>query len=362
MAFAVREDWVERPGGDSVQVRNTARELRGLGVEVEITSDPQADTSPYDLVHIFHLTRVHESYPHFANARARGTPVVVSTIYWPWRRGVRPGPLGKLWREIVEDGKNVVRRFQARSRAARRGAGKAAVAGFGRCCRRIVAGARMLLPNSQAELELLRAEFGAAFDARVVVNGVDAEACRKVLAQPAAGRGRHVLCVGHFDPRKNQLGLIEALRNVDLPVYFVGEARPMHQGYLRRCRRRARPGMHFLGRLGHEEVLTLMRGSELFVSPSRAETPGLASLEAAAMGCRLALGSCPPVREYFGGGAVYFDPSDPAGIRDGVLQAMRTDPSDDFARRVLTDYDWSVAAAQTLDAYTAVLGLSSAGR
>jgi hypothetical protein len=92
VAFGVRPDWKSRAGGDTVQIDGTAAALRALGVDVVICPAP-ADASGFDLVHVFHLGRVHESYPHFRRAVACGKPVVVSTIYWPLAGGkaARPG-------------------------------------------------------------------------------------------------------------------------------------------------------------------------------------------------------------------------------------------------------------------------------
>ena len=354
--FAVREDWTDRPGGDTVQIRNTARELRRLGVEVTVSSDPKADLRGVDLMHVFHLGRVHESYPHVLNATAAGAAVVVSPIYWPTRRDGRAVTPDSGVGGFAEGVKNLMRSVRSSTPAARQGARLAARVGYARCCREIVEAASLLLPNSQAELELLRGHFGPGVRARVVPNGVDAAACREARREFSGERVDHVVCVGHFDPRKNQLGLIRALRDVDTPVVFVGEPREMHARYFRTCRRLARHGMQFLGAVSNEEVLALLARSHAYVCPSFIETPGLASLEAAAVGCNVALGDCAPVREYFGDEAIPFDPSDPSAIRRAVHEAVRRPLSPELRRRIRDQYDWSVAARETAEAYASVLG------
>jgi glycosyltransferase involved in cell wall biosynthesis len=353
--FAVRGDWQRRPGGDTVQIRWTAEGLSALGVDVTVSGDTEADLSGYDLVHLFHLTRVHESYPHFANARRQKRPIVVSTIYWPWRRGVLAGLLGDVGREAVERAKNVVRAAKGGAACGRLGAVAAAMAGVSSRCRRIVAASAMLLPNSQAEADVLRREFGEGLRLRVIVNGVPGRICREILGGATGQRHRRLLCVGHFDPRKNQLRLIEAMRDLDIPGFFIGGPRGMHVRYFRKCRARATGNVHFLGPMPHGEALAWMRDSAVFVCPSHAETPGLASLEAAAMGCALALGSCPPVVEYFGSDAAYFDPRSPAAMRETVLRAIESSPPRSLSERILSQCDWSVAARQTLAAYEAAL-------
>src|SRR5208282_5793487 len=70
---------------DTVQIEQTAVHLRKLGLAVNFRTDPSANLSDVDLVHLTHLSRVHVSWPHFRAARAAGKPAVISTIYF------RPG-------------------------------------------------------------------------------------------------------------------------------------------------------------------------------------------------------------------------------------------------------------------------------
>lgn len=349
VVFGVRCDWQASPGGDSVQIANTARELEALGVEVAIHSRPDESLAGFDLMHLFHLSRVHESYPHLLAARRAGLPMVLSTIYWPERIARTPGE--RLLRGAREGAKNLVRSLRRGPAGGRHGALRAALTGYDRCRRQIARGARMLLPNSAAELERIRQEFGSHLPGRPVTNGIHAAVCRRALAGGPVPREPRLLCVGHFDPRKNQLCLIEALRDADVAVDFIGQERPLHRRYFARCRHRAGPRMRFLGALDRPAVLEAMRRSRTLICPSRYETPGLANLEAAAMGCSLALGDCPPVREYFGGDAAYFEPTDLRAMRAAALAALECPAPPALAERVLAERDWSVAARQTLAAY-----------
>lgn len=358
--LAVRQDLLQCPGGDTVQVINTARQLEQLGVEVVISADCLMDLSTFDCVHLWNLERVHETYVHMTNARSQGKCMVLSPIYWTnagsaaTLRRIQPWRL----RPTHENAKNVYRYLQARSTSERRAIGLALRRGWARCRREILDSVGAILPNSQAEARLLAAQAPPGARIFAVPNGVDPELCRRMETfdfDPPPRRSG-VLCVAHFDVRKNQLRLIEALRDTDIQVTFVGRPRRMHEGYFRRCLLRAGPYMKFLGLRNYEEVLQLMLYSKVHVCPSHFETPGLASLEAAALGCRLALGDCPPVREYFQDHAVYFASRDVAAIRRGVLAALDAPPAKSLPRRVLDNFTWMHAAKATLGAYRAVLG------
>jgi len=60
--FQARPDFMKNPAGDTVQIVSTGQELKKLGVEVHLSADPNLDLSSYDLVHIFNITRIKESY------------------------------------------------------------------------------------------------------------------------------------------------------------------------------------------------------------------------------------------------------------------------------------------------------------
>lgn len=345
VAMAVRTDWQTRPGGDTVQVEQTAAHLRKLGVTVDFRTDASASLSEVDLVHLTHLSRVHVSWPHFRAAKAAGKPVVISTIYF------RPGghPSG-----IIENARIFARWIAPRGCATRGDLLRTAWHGFHQA-RREMADNALLLPNSQAELRLLTREFGPRIRARVIPNAVDAVTCRELAARTDIPRKKQVLCVGHFDPRKNQHALVQAMRDTDIPILFIGQERGFLGREMRRCRRHATAQMQFLGPLPHARVLQHMRESTVLACPSFHETPGLASLEAAAVGCTLALARCEPVEEYFQNQVNYFDPRDIADIRRAVLAALAGEPDSALADRIARDYDWSDAARQTREAYSIAL-------
>ena len=98
-----------------------------------------------------------------------------------------------------------------------------------------------------------------------------------------------------------------------------------------------------------------MARTRVHASPSHSETPGLANLEAAAMGCSLAVGDCAPVREYFGSGVEYMRSDDVDSISTGVARALERNDNAGLRSRVLTNYTWDIAAGAILDVYQSIL-------
>jgi len=375
--FAVRRDLYTSPGGDTVQVEETASALRRLGVEVTVSSDPGADLSLFDCVHLYHLERLHETFPHFLNAERQGKPFVLSPIYWPHDVG-SPNAMSRVWgpparadrsrpgevRRSAADLKNLARLLGTRSAAEHRAILLVLRKGWEWCREEILAHASVVLPNSRSEAEFLPTESARPGRGprtrrialggprlRVVPNAIDPDLCRKVKTRMVAERRSGVLSVGHFDVRKNQMLLIRALRKTDVPVTFVGEGRFLQKPYYQWCRLMAGRNFRFLGRLPGEKVLELMCAAKVHVCPSRFETPGLANLEAAAMGCNLVVPDCPPIREYFRDEVAYFSNEDATELKASVLKALESSPPPGLAERVLETYTWDAVARETLAAY-----------
>ncbi|HQL53937.1 MAG TPA: glycosyltransferase family 1 protein, partial [Phycisphaerae bacterium] len=80
--WLVRENLTRHPGGDTVQILQTAEALRRRGITVDLAHD-RDDLAGYDLVHLFHLDRLWENVGHAQRIRQAGLPAVLSTIYWP---------------------------------------------------------------------------------------------------------------------------------------------------------------------------------------------------------------------------------------------------------------------------------------
>ena len=96
-----------------------------------------------------------------------------------------------------------------------------------------------------------------------------------------------------------------------------------------------------LGELAHTDVMTLMRRSSVFVSPSVYEPFGLAALEAARAHNALVLADIPTYRELWDGAAVFANPRDAKALAaaidrlcgDDDLRAQMADKAAERSRR-----------------------------
>ncbi len=360
VVWFVRDNLTTHTGGDTTQILKTADGLRARGVQVTLTSDPRVELSRFDLAHLFHLDRLWENEPICRRLRQTGMPAVLSTIYWPadeFDRHARAGFQGMLARTIGSRGYENLRLMQRAllhaGRAPRRLSLSSRMLSFRRAGRSVLETVRAILPNSIAEQQVIERTFGVACPAVVVPNAADVGLFH--VEAGAAGPRTGVLCVGRIEPRKNQLALIEALRDSAVPLTLVGQAGRYSRRYYEKCRRRGADRVTFAPPCDAAELRKHYNAACVHACVSWYETPGLVSLEAALCGCAIVAtpGGC--TREYLGSDAQYAEPADPSSIREAVEAAIAAGPQDALADRIRTQYTWSEAAAATQSAYELAL-------
>lgn len=218
-----------------------------------------------------------------------------------------------------------------------------------------------ILPNSQAECNQLAELFGIpASRFSPIVNGVD-----DIFFEPVSPRifrehfgieSPFVLCMGNVEVRKNQLNLIRALKGTGIELVIAGQDRESE--YAAQCRAIADDTVHFIGPLEYASELhrSAFAAADMLVLPSTLETPGLAALEAAACGTRIALTLEGCTREYFQDFAVYLNPESMVSIRDAVIEGLaRSVNSVRLSAFVKERYTWRRAAEQLRTVYEDIL-------
>jgi glycosyltransferase involved in cell wall biosynthesis len=332
------------PGGHKVQMEGTAAALERLGVEVSMSSSEQVLPPGVEVVHAFGVPA-----ERLREARQARALVACSTIYWSrsYRRGMA-GPKSSFAARVAS-----LRWSASLSASAARGRlfDKAATlmepeAGY----IRDLEAADLLLPNSPGEASALREDLKVTAPLWLVPNGVDASRFSGVTSSD--DRPIDVVCVGRFEPHKNQLGLIRALRNTSLRVVIVGHLHPHHPNYRLECLRAARgSGIEVREAVPDDQLPELYASAKLHVLPSWFETTGLVSLEAAASGCRVVSTSRGHAKYYFGDLAWYCDPASPASMVEAIEAALAERPGGELKGHVLRHFTWDEAARATKYAY-----------
>ena len=330
-------DWgFQRPGGGEVQLLQTRKHLQELGVQVDLFDRWTTRLSDHPLIHSFSL----QPHEFWGPIKSAGCVLTVSSIHWPY---LAPRSLKhEVKQVIVRAGKKLLRIPDEEKRLP-------------------FHHVDLFFPNSQMEADLMCQVYQLpAEQMHVVPNGVEerfTDATADEFVQKYGLRD-FALCVGRIDGRKNQLGLLRALRGISQPIVIIGEPVLGQEGYLEECRREAGPNVHFLGRVEHGSTLlaSAYAAAAVLVLPSYIETPGLCALEAALAGTPLVITEQGCTKEYFGEHAAYVSPDSPEQIRAAVTRVLADRPNGSaLQERVHSRYLWRHAAAATRAGYSKAL-------
>ena len=336
VAFGVRDDVASVPGGDVVQIERTAVWLERQGIDVVSGPHGAALLERCDILHLFNHPEPTAAAELAALAERRGRPVAVSTIFWT-KDVLRAATGSRLPTRVAARLVGVDQLARVYRWERRRAQTPEA---------RLFAAADLLLPNSAAEAALVRQEFPATRSALTVVVPNAAEMLGSgatVIRTPA------VLSVGRIEPRKATHLLVEACARMGVPLVLVGA--PDSTGYgAQVVDRLTRTGGRHVPHAGRDELGELFAGHAVHAMASWYETPGLASLEAAAAGCAVVSTERGSATEYFLDDANYCDPARPGSVARALEAALSAPPAPGLRTRAMA-FTWDLAARTTASAY-----------
>lgn len=278
--LCIRSDYRSNPGGDTTLVLQTSEYLQEQGLEITVNSGQIQDYSDYDVVHLFNLTRISETYEYFWRARRQKKPVVITPIYWD---------LSKFYHYTKNT--DALRRWEA----------------YAPFRQEILNGCDAIYPTSNMEKELIGREYGVSLPQTVVYSGIDT---RQLPDGPPAESKDYILCAARVCPRKNQLALARTTYRLGVRLILVGKANNVD--YLNRCL--SYPNVKYKDFVPFQKLLPLYMGARMHVLCGFVETPGLTNLEAAACGCNILSTTEGSAAEYFEDMALYCDPYEETDI------------------------------------------------
>lgn len=336
---------VAKSMGSERVVDATAKWLRKEGVDVAVL-DPRLDIplwliQEFDVVHIFNsgssLWAVFRVVDYVKDQK----PIVLTVTYWP----PTVGEIRLAEKVMGLDGERIAILMQAR-------AGKD-VRLF-----RIAEEADALIFTSERERKaFFEAEESFGFEARglceIVENAVDPEEISEARIEK-----EYAFCatVGRVEVAKNQWTVIQALRELkkefpDIRYVCVGK------DSLRLGEKTKEDWIEFPGEVEPTEALGFLGKAEVHILASLRDTPGLASLEAAALGCKLVVSDDPygTARDYFPETLVSFvDPLSSISVYRGIRDEFLRERSDRLREFVLERYTYPKVVKKLIELYNKV--------
>lgn len=354
IAMIARPNLYSVPGGDTIQINETAKELIKLGVCVDIITNNQIEYKKYNLLHFFNIIDPEDIVGHVLKSKI---PYVVSTIYVDYReydklhRKDVLGFISKILpRDTIEYLKTLAKFLFKNEKVNSR---KFFIYGHKKSIQYIIKHAACLLPNSQNEYNRLTKDYKIEQNYAIIPNAVNTH-----LFQEIKNTQRDiVLCVGRIEGRKNQLNVIKALKNTKYKVVFIGADSPNQKKYVEACKAEATDNITFIDFISQKELVSYYNRAKVHVLASWFETTGLSNLEAGLMGCNLVVANKGDVKDYFKELVFYCDPENVSSIKNAIDIAWNAPITNTLQQYILDNYTWDVAAKKTETTYKTILNI-----
>lgn len=324
-----RTNYLSSLAGDSIQMLKTRDYLTKLGLTVRVSSAQSIDLRDYNIIHLFNVIPIEETYQQLKNAKRQRKKIILSPIFWDPKEYLKET--------------NQTEKFEAWWRKTMP------------LRQEVLDGVNLILPTSYLELEMIKRFFRLLPPALIVPNAADRMFS---LAKPDRFIQRFqcqdfVLCVGRFCPQKNQLNLIKAVKELRLPLVLIGGINDIV--YYQECRKESSGGnIKFIDEMNQEDLASAYAAARVHALVSWYDIPGLVSLEAALAGCNIVSTDRGSPREYFGDLAFYCDPSIDSIVK-ALKEAWHTPKSSILKEKVLNNFTWEHTAQATYQAYQRVL-------
>lgn len=345
--FISRSTLFSQPGGDTLQVEETAKYLRKTGQEVDIVLSGQPHPNRhYDIIHFFNLIRPADLTTYLD----KKTPLVISSIYADYSEyqlnhstGLYRNILKLIGKHKTEYLKTIARWLKGSDKFP---GWKYIIKGQRKSMQHLLRRADHIICCSEYEAGAIRKELGPLPPYSKIALGSE-----HIPEVNTAADREGVLCVARIEGLKNQLNLIKALKGSKLTL--VGEPAPNHMDYYIQCKNVSDGKVAFIGKQGRDQLAETFSKHKVHALISYHETTGLSTIEALKSGCSAVVSDRGPQREIFGDHVYYCQPEDLDSIKDAIR--MAGSDSSNHSRWVKDNFSWEKAARDISDIYHSIM-------
>ena len=318
----------QRTGGLQIQILETIKGLKRLGIDATLIDPNRHKIDQFDLVHIFAC--INGNHRIVETAKAHDVPVVISSLIrkdWTVWQGVKGRTLSKLVRKLSNW--SIITSYDH--------------------IKYCLDTSDRIIALGEFEKVAIASAFRVNSDKiDVIPNGIpdrffnrnEQDFRRKTNISSG-----FVLCVGAISPRKNQLTIAQALKDSALDLVLIGECLKDQQNYLEQLNKFN--NVHYLGKLHYDDPLLISAYSSagVFCLPSQDEVMPLSVLESLAAGTPVVMtrNHCMDMvgMERI---VVEVDPQDIGGIRAAILNLISKHIVPMDCQKLVRRYTWDKVA------------------
>lgn len=364
VAFYSRSDLMTKIGGDTIQILNTKKFLeKDFPIEIFIIDELCNLNNSFDILHVFNIQNQSLVLNAIKRAKDCGVPVVVSTIYWDLSHSIF---LEFWYKKIQISFPNYLRFFSGlfsfalKNLPFRKGYLSRE---YRNNMREILLSCDLLLPNSPEEAVILQQHAGLKVNSEkihIVPNAIDINFKKNERVGGTISNVKKIALIGRIEPTKNQISLVKALyKNENFEIYFIGKDMDRESFYSRSLRKISEKSknVNFIEEMENADIFKFLNEVDVHVLPSFRESPGLVSLEALLMGCKIVVSNkkhCPVNYYEFDKVANICDPYNINSIRDAIIESIK-DNRDFVSGKYFEKFSYKKAATETFKSYKKIM-------
>lgn len=324
--FCIRNDYIRNYSGDSAQLLKTVENLKKICVDAEINSGNISDFSNFDIVHLFNLTRMWETYDYFKRAKFYKKLIVMSPVYWE---------LGTYYRFINN---NERMRIWKSSKVYRE---------------KMLKGCSMIYTSSIIEGENLKKEYGEGLKYSVILSGAEGvnEEIPLYNFKERYNLDSYIICSKRICEKSNQLVLCRVSSELGITLVLTGCI--VEKKYYNKCMEFK--NVVYLPLEDRYNLFNAYKFAKLYVCTSFMDVNCINALEAAAAGCNIVCTEEGSSREYFGNLALYCSPFDENSIKAAVEAGLRKSKVGVLKVYVKERYNWQQECEKLFRSYSSLI-------
>lgn len=362
-------------GGDSVQIKETAKRLIQRGHQVSIQNSDEPTVKGADIAHIFN-SRVSSSFTkQIAKCKEAGVPIVVSPIWISIGKAIwgSRAVYGLLKKGVMEGEDSIKKEMELlikRELILKLENGELNSNGIGtynldwiKDVSKLLRDVDGILPNSWLELKSIQTDLnwcGEKYE--IAPYGVDPriflDADPKKFREYTNIEGPFVMQAGRIEAGKNQAMLCWALRKTNIPIVLIGGTKHWPK-YAELCKAISGDNLKIIDHLPQELLASAYAAAKVHCLASWMDTCGLVSLEAGLNNTPIVGSTFGHELEYLKGDAWLADPADPQNIALAIQNAWNSGCTSQKTRnlkeRILSEYNWEKTTSETEKLYKNII-------